>query len=68
MAPKPQTIALMMRARTERMRPTVMTAPTMVRSCAMPGRPSLLGSMLMSIGTTIGAVRTVAARSNTMGS
>src|SRR5699024_4321080 len=32
-------------ARTDRIRPTVMTAPTMVRSCSIPGKPLELGSM-----------------------
>lgn len=36
LAPKPHTIALMINARTDRMRPTVMMAPTMVRSWEMP--------------------------------
>src|SRR5699024_425997 len=65
LAPKPHTIAEMINARTDRMRPMVITAPTIVRSWAMPGRPSLLGSMLMSIGTSAGAARTVM-RSNTL--
>src|SRR5690625_2477964 len=43
--PKPHTIAETIRASTDRMRPTVITAPTMSRSCSMPGRPELLGSM-----------------------
>jgi len=30
----------------------VMTAPTMVRSAAMPGNPESLGLMLMSIGSS----------------
>ena len=67
-APKPHTIADTISARTDRMRPMVITAPTMVRSWLIPGRPLVLGSMLMSIGTTSGAARTVVARSNTMGS
>ncbi|MCX4399605.1 hypothetical protein OG916_43850 [Streptomyces sp. NBC_01767] len=36
MAPKPQTIAEMMSASTPRNRPTVITAPTMSRNCAIP--------------------------------
>src|SRR5699024_8205678 len=37
--PKPHTIALISSARTDRMRATVITAPTMVRSAAIPGSP-----------------------------
>src|SRR5690625_2669508 len=43
--PKPHTIAETISASTDRMRPTVITAPTMSRSWSMPGRPELLGSM-----------------------
>src|SRR5690625_1703094 len=38
-------IAETISARTLRIRPTVMTAPTMMRSCSMPGKPLELGSM-----------------------
>jgi hypothetical protein len=54
-APKPHTIAETISARTERIRPMVITAPTMVRSWLIPGSPLVLGSMLMSIGTSSGA-------------
>lgn len=36
-APKPQMIAETIRARTDRISPIVMTAPTMVRSWLIPG-------------------------------
>ena len=45
----------------------VITAPTMVRSWLIPGSPLVLGSMLMSIGTSSGADMTLASRSNTVG-
>lgn len=45
----------------------VTTAPTMVRSCAMLGRPLSLGVMLMSIGTGTGAWMRAVARSNMTG-
>lgn len=41
----PHTIAEMINARTERMRPTVMTAPTMMRNCSIPGSPVPFGSI-----------------------
>lgn len=44
-APKPHTIAETIRARMERIRPTVMTAPTMMRNCSIPGSPVPFGSM-----------------------
>src|SRR3954469_386470 len=46
-APRAHTIAEMIRASTARISPTVIDAPTIERSCPMPGRPSELGSMLM---------------------
>lgn len=49
--PNPQTIADTMRASTLRIRPTVMTAPTMVRICPMPGSPESFGVMSMFSGT-----------------
>src|SRR5699024_11255007 len=49
-APNPHTIADTMSANTLRMRPTVMTAPTMVRNWLMPGSPELLGSISICIG------------------
>lgn len=65
------TTALMMSARTERIRPMVVTAPTIVRNCAMPGRPLELGLMLMSIGNITGndtgTETTDEMRSNTTG-
>ena len=66
-APKPHTIAETISASTLRIRPMVITAPTMVRSWLIPGRPLVLGSMLMSIGTSSGADMTLASRSNTVG-
>src|SRR5690625_6025709 len=53
-----------MRANTDRMRPTVMTAPTMVRNWLMPGSPELLGSISICIGnnaerTGVASARTV---------
>ena len=54
--PNPHTIAEMISASTERMSPTVMTAPTMVRNCAIPGRPESFGVMSMSIGRTAAIV------------
>ena len=65
--PKPHTIADTISARTLRIKPMVITAPTMVRSWLIPGRPLVLGSMLMSIGTSNGADMTLASRSNTVG-
>ena len=53
-APKPHTIADTINASTDRMRPMVITAPTMVRSWLIPGNPLVLGSMSMSIGTSSG--------------
>src|SRR5690625_452695 len=63
-APNPHTIADTMRANTDRMRPTVMTAPTMVRNWLMPGSPELLGSISICIGnnaerTGVASARTV---------
>src|SRR5690606_6631106 len=52
LAPKPHTIAETINAKTDRMRPMVMTAPTMVRSWAMPGRPESLGLMSTCIGNS----------------
>src|SRR5699024_8220718 len=49
-APNPHTIADTMSANTLRMRPTVMTAPTMVRNWLMPGSQELLGSISICIG------------------
>src|SRR5690625_3449163 len=57
--PKPHTIADTISARTLRMRPMVITAPTMVRSWLMPGRPESFGSMSMSIGTSAANEATV---------
>src|SRR6478752_6373368 len=48
-APKPHTIAATISARTLRMRPTVMTAPTIVRNCSMPGSPVPLGVMSITV-------------------
>ena len=45
-------MAEMMRASTLKIRPTVITAPTMVRSCAIPGRPESFGLMSISIGSS----------------
>src|SRR5699024_830918 len=50
--PKPHTIALISSARTDRMRATVITAPTMVRSAAIPGSPESFGVTSTSIGST----------------
>src|SRR5699024_3693346 len=57
------TMAEMISARTDRIRPMVMTAPTMVRSWAMPGSPSSLGVMSTSIGISAGRA---VMRSNTV--
>src|SRR4051794_31336718 len=54
-APSAQTIAETIRARTARIRPTVIEAPTMPRSWPMPGRPSELGLMLISSGIVGGS-------------
>src|SRR5690625_603701 len=43
-------IAETISARTDRSRPTVMTAPTMVRSCSIPGKPLELGAMSITAG------------------
>ena len=49
LAPKPHTIAEMIIASTLRMSPTVITAPTITRSCSIPGSPVQLGSMSITI-------------------
>src|SRR5690625_2892328 len=60
LAPIAHTIAETISARTARIRPTVMTAPTMVRSCAMPGRPSVFGSMSICARMTPTSLRSMA--------
>src|SRR5699024_9104984 len=50
--PKPHTIAETINAKTLRIRPTVMIAPTMVRSWSIPGSPESLGLMSISAGMT----------------
>ena len=68
-APKPHTIAEMISASTDRIRPIVITASTMLRSCAIPGSPSSFGVMSTSIGSIIGSVgRTEVIRSSTASS
>src|SRR5690625_4178899 len=63
-APNPHTIADTMSANTLRMRPTVMTAPTMVRTWLIPVSPELLGSISICVGnrgerTGVASARTV---------
>src|SRR5690625_2990711 len=61
-APNPHTIADTMSANTLRMRPTVMTAPTMVRNWLIPGRPELLGSISICIGNNAETTGAASAR------
>ncbi len=68
-APNPHTIAEMISASTDRISPMAITAPTIVRSCEIPGSPSSFGVMSTSIGSMNGRLGTTAViRSNTASS
>ena len=56
-APNPHTTALMMRPSAERIKPNIITAPTMRRSASMPGSPDELGSMSITVGGSCLEVR-----------
>lgn len=63
-APNPHTIAKMISASTDKIRPIVIIAPTMLRSCAIPGSPSSFGVMSTSVGRDDGFGGTQLIRSN----
>lgn len=56
----------MINANTDKIRPIVMIAPTIVRNCEIPGNPLSFGLMLISSGSSPGTVMAVVVMRSSM--